>query len=148
AFKRPLAFRQCLSRSPPSRRAQCDLGNPGGRFASVSLTPVPLCGSGWRGGKPHSDSDAEQRGFPMRDGWQTSSGQIIPMVPTAAQVAADKTAKDAKATGGGRMATWLAREHSEIWINMQVVDRYPAGVGSFGIAQILPGDLCEFFSYG
>jgi len=84
----------------------------------------------------------------MRDGWQTSTGQIIPMVPTAAQVAADKTAKDAKATGGGRMATWLAREHSEIWINMQVVDRYPAGVGSFGIAQILPGDLCEFFSYG
>lgn len=84
----------------------------------------------------------------MRDGWRDGTGQIIPMVPTAAQVAADKTAKDAKSTGGGRMATWLAREHSEIWITMDVVDRYPAGVGSFGIAQILPGDLCEFFSYG
>lgn len=84
----------------------------------------------------------------MRDGWQTSSGQIIPMVPTAAQVAADKTAKDAKNSGGGRMATWLAREHSEIWITMNVVNVYPAGTNNFAVAQILPGDLCEFFSYG
>lgn len=84
----------------------------------------------------------------MRDGWRDATGQVIPMVPTAAQVAADKTAKDARSTGGGRMATWLAREHSEIWITLNVVNTYPAGTNNFGIAQILPGDLCEFFSYG
>lgn len=84
----------------------------------------------------------------MLDGWKTSSGDIIPMVPTAAQVAADKTANDARSTGGGRMSTWLAREHSEIWITLDVVNQYPVGVGNFAIAQIPPGDLCQFFSYG
>lgn len=84
----------------------------------------------------------------MRDGWMDGSGQLIPLVPTAAQVAADKTARDAKTSGGGRMATWLAREHSEFWITADVVNTYPTGVNNLAIAQILPQDLAEFFSYG
>lgn len=82
------------------------------------------------------------------DGWRTSEGQIIKMFPTATQVAADKTAQDAKASGGQRMSTWWAREYSEIWITMNVVDSYPSGNPQYGIAQILPQQFPPFFSYG
>lgn len=84
----------------------------------------------------------------MLDGWKLSTGETIPFVPTAAQVASEKTARDAKNTGGGRMATWLTREHSEVWITANVINRYPAGVNNFAVAQIMPGDLAQFFSYG
>lgn len=84
----------------------------------------------------------------MLDGWKLSSGEVIPFVPTAAQVASEKTARDAKVSGGGRMATWLTREHSEVWITANVVARYPVGVNNFAVAQIMPTDLAQFFSYG